>query len=607
LARSLAEVPEVTLEIAFVLALILVALVFFVKEWYPPDSVALLVLASLVISGVLTPQEAFSGFGNEALLTVASMFILAAGLIRTGTVTFVGRRILAFGGTSEVRILLTLMLACATCSSVINNTPIVVIFLPITLGISEATGIRASKLLIPVSYATIVGGMCTLIGTSTNVLISTMLPRFHLPPMHMFEPLPLALAGIAMTMTYMVFVGRRILPRRTTVTSSLRAGKISDYVTELELPPGSPLAGKTVAEAFPEGHDSVRVLQLIRGEEILSATEPAILLESGDMLIVKGDVNALLSMQRAQGLTVAPGLASPALEARSKDLTLAELLVRPASSAIGEVVRDLNLRARHGVVVLAVQRHGVHIRQKVADLHLRLGDVLLIQADAEALTELRDSRQFVLLEGIQEQVLLTHRAGFALAVVAGVVALATLEIANLPMSMCALLGAVLMVAGGCLSVRDAYRAIDLPLLVLIAGTISLGMAMEKSGAARWIASGLVGAAASLGDLGLLSAIYLITNVLTALISNNAAALLMLPIAIATAHASGLNPQPFIMSIMFAASIDFSTPIGYQTNTIIYGPGGYRFSDYVKVGVPLNLLWWLLATLLIPVFWPLRPA
>lgn len=596
-----------TLAIAFVLGLVLVALVFFVKEWYPPDAVALLVLATLVVSGMLTPQEAFSGFGNEALLTVAAMFVLAAGLIRTGTVAFIGRRILAFGGNSEVRILLTLMLACAACAPFINSTPIVVIFLPMTLGISEATGISASKLLIPVSYATIVGGMCTLIGTSTNVLVGTLLTRFDLPRMHMFEPLPLALVGIAMTMAYMVLVGRPLLPRRTTVTSSLRAGKITDYVTELEVPPNSPLAGKTVAEVFPEKQSNVRVLQLIRGEEILPAGDPGIGLQPGDMLIVKGDVNALLSMQRKEGLAVSPDLASPALEARSKDLTLAELLVRPASSAIGELVRDLSLRARHGVVVLAVQRHGIHIRQKVADLPLRFGDVLLIQADADALTELRDSRQFVLLEGVQEHVLLTHRAWFALAVIAGVVTLATLDIPHVPKSLCVLLGALFMVGGGCLSVRDAYRAIDLPILVLIAGTISLGMAMDKSGAAAWIAHGLVGAAAPYGDVALLSTIYLISNVLTAIISNNAAAMLMLPIAVATARAGGLDPLPFVLCIMFGASIDFSTPIGHQTNTIIYGPGGYRFSDYVKVGVPLNLLWWLLATLLIPVFWPLRPT
>ncbi|TAH34289.1 MAG: SLC13 family permease [Planctomycetota bacterium] len=594
-----------SLEIGFVLLVLVAALVLFVLEKFPPDGVAMGVLVTLVVSGLVTPTQAFHCFGNEALVTVAAMYVIAAGLIRTGAISFVGQRILRFARGSETRVLLALMVAASLLSAFINNTPIVVIFLPIALSMAESTGSAPSKLLLPMAYATVAGGMCTVIGTSTNLLVSTLLPQHGLERLGFFEPLPLALLGLAVTILYLLTIGRRLLPRRPSLAAGSRSGRPADYVTELELPVGSPLAGKTIAEAIAGRATGARVLQLIRGQEILDPA-PEEALRENDILIVKGDVNALLGLQRSDGLELARDLAAPELEARGRNMILAELLIRPPSSAIGERVRDLDLHQRFGATVLAVQRHGVHIRQKVADLRLRVGDILLVQVDAAELEPLRAAREFLLLEGVQERVTLPHKAWWALAVSAAVIVLATLDIPHLPISVLALAGAMAIVGGGCLSVRDVYRSVDFPLLVLIAGTICLGLAMENSGAAAWLAGGLVGAATPLGDVALLSAIYLITNVLTALISNTGAALLMLPIALQTAQQSGLSPTPFILAVMFAASIDFSTPIGYQVNTIVYGPGGYRFSDYVRVGVPLNLLWWLLATFLIPVFWPLRP-
>jgi di/tricarboxylate transporter len=594
-----------TLQIGLVLVVLALALVLFVREVFPPDGVAMGIFVSLVVGRIVTPKEAFACFGNEALITVAAMYVIANGLIRTGAISFVGQRIVGFARGSEVKVMLALMLAAGAMSAFINNTPIVVIFLPITLSLADATGIAPSRLLMPLSFATIAGGMCTLIGTSTNVLVSNALPLYGIEPLSFFEPLPFALVGTAVTILYLLTVGRGLLPSRRTIASGTRGGRIVDYVTELEIQAGSTLIGKTIPEAFPAPTSNIQVLQLIRGEEILDPTEWEWVLQGHDTLIVKGDVNALLGVQRDSGLAFAKELATPELRARSKDMTLAELLVRPPSTAIGERVRDLNLYQRHGVAVLAVQRHGLHIKEKVADLRLRMGDILLVEAEASALEGLRDARNFVLLEGVQEQVTLPHKAWRALAVVLAVIVLATLELPGLPISVLAVVGAIAMVLGGCLSARDAYRAMDLPILVLVAGTICLGISMEKSGAAEWIAGGLVHAAAPLGPLALLSGLYLITNVLTALISNNGSALLMLPIALETAEQTGLSPVPFVLAVMFAASIDYSTPIGYQVNTIIYGPGGYRFADFVKVGGPLNLIWWILATFLIPVFWPLH--
>jgi di/tricarboxylate transporter len=592
-----------TPEIAFVAAVTLAAVVVFVKGWFAPDGVAAAIVVVLVAGGAIEPREAFECFGNEALVTVAAMFALSAGLVRTGAVAFLGRRIAALGGRSEARLVVALMAAAALCSAFVNNTPVAVIFLPLVLGIAEDADVSGSKLLLPMSYATIVGGMCTVIGTSTNVLVSSVLPNLGLAPLSLFEPLPLALAGIVLTIAYMAAVGRRLLPARTTVSSTVRSGKIRDYLSEIHLPAGSPLSGATIQEGVLARAPGLRVLQLIRDESIVPSPPPSTRLREGDVLLVKGEVNAMLAVQRADGIALVPELAASDLQIRRKDTTLAELLVRPASAALGERVRDLQLHARYGVVVLAVQRHGTHIRQKVADLRLRFGDVLLVQAGAKDLERLRESPEFVVLEGVQQRVVLSHKAWIALTVVGGAVALAAAEVQ--PISILAFAGALAMVVSGCLTVREVYRAIDLPVLVLLGGTIALGRALDASGAAALVARGLVDALAPIGDRAVLAAVYLACNVLTALVSNAGAALVTLPIAIETARGAGLSTEPFVLATMFAASIDFSTPIGYQTNTFVYGPGGYRFSDYVRVGLPLNLLWWGLATLLIPVFWPFR--
>ncbi len=598
----MAQHARVTSEMLFVLCVAAAALVAFVVEWWAADATALVVVLVLVAGGVVSEREAFEAFGNEALVTVAAMFVLSAALTRTGAVERVGRLIVRWGGRSEPRILLALMVACAGCSAFINNTPIAVVFLPIVLGIARRTSIPASKFLLPMSYATIVGGMCTVIGTSTNVLVSARLPALGLGPLPLFEPLPLALAGTALTVLYMLTLGRRLLPANETLAGMAPAGGHATYVTELSVPAGSRLVGRTVAEALGREAATVRVLQVIRDEAIHRPGEPGLRLAAGDALIARGSVDALLALHRDPSVDVGEAGAD-ALVARGRDTSIAELLVRPTSGAIGARVGDLGLRARHDVVVLAVQREGAHLRTKVVDLRLRLGDVLLVQGDARGLDSLRASPDFLVLEGVAEQVVLREKAWLAVGIVGAVVALAAAGV--LKISLLALAGSLAMVAAGCLSAREAYRALDLPLLVLMAGTITLGRGLEASGAAGHLAGALVGAASPFGDVAVLAAVYLVGNVLTALISNAAAALITLPIALAVAAQTGMQPLPFVLAVMFSASIDFSTPIGYQTNTFVYGPGGYGFLDYVRVGGPLNLLWWGLSTLLIPLLWPLR--
>lgn len=591
------------LPIAFVLGLTLFALVAFVREWLPADGIALGVLGALVVAGIVDPREAVGAFGNGAVVTVGASFILAAGLSRSGALDPVGRILVTVAGDSPTRAVVVLMSTAASISAFMNNTPLAVLLMPITLGLARRTGIAASRLLIPMSYGAIVGGMCTLIGTSTNVLVSGDLRRRGIEPIGMFEPLPLGLAGVALTVAYMATIGRRLLPDRTTVSETVRSAGLKDYVTELALAAHSPLVGRRASEVELAAGAAVRILRVVRGEEGLDPADARVVLCDGDALVVRGDAAALLALERAKGATLAPEL-RPSGAPTPKATTLAELVVRPGSAAIGQRVADLRLHATTGALVVGVQRHDVHVRERVGGLRLRFGDVLLVQVDEAALAALRALPDFLVAEAQDADTGPARRPFVAIGIIVAFVGLSALGIARLDVPVLAVLAAFAMVATGCVPVREAYRAIDLRLLVLMAGMIGLGEGLSASGASGFVARNLVAAARPFGPVAILGAVYLATNVLTALVSNAAAALVMLPVALETAALAGLSNRPFVIATLFASSIDFSTPIGYQTNTLVYAAGGYRFSDYVKVGAPLNVLWWILATALIPVFWPL---
>jgi di/tricarboxylate transporter len=358
-----------------------------------------------------------------------------------------------------------------------------------------------------------------------------------------------------------------------------------------------------VDDAVRVAGPALRVLRVIRGEEGLAPTTPGLTLEAGDALLVRGEAAALLRLAGGRGAELTPGLRDPAATAQ-RATSLAELIVRPGSPAIGMSIRELALHARTGALVVGVQRHDDHVRDRVGRLVLRFGDALLVQVDDESLAALHRMPEFLIVEAATTDAGPARRPLAAMLIMAAFVGLSAAGLPRLDVPILAVLAAFAMVAAGCVGARDAYRAIDLRLLVLMAGMIVLGEGLSSSGASSWLAEHLVSVARPLGPVAILSAIYLATNLLTALVSNAAAALVMLPVALETASLAHLSSRPFVMATLFAASIDFSTPIGYQTNTLVYAAGGYRFSDYVKVGAPLNVLWWMLATALIPVFWPL---
>jgi di/tricarboxylate transporter len=590
----------------YVLAVVVVALVLWVLETLPVELVSMLAVLALAVGGVITPDEALRGFGNSALITVACMFVLSAGLIRTGALDFVTGFMLDVGKGSKARSIGALMLAVAFISAFMNNTPVAVIFLPIVLSVAYRLEVAPSRLLIPLSYATILGGTCTLIGTSTNLLVSQAVEKAGRPALGMFE---FAGAGVIYAVTGLAFLaiaGPLLLPRRASVTSNVAGGRVREFVTEVLFPPGSALVGRSFQEVVGRVQ-GIEPLMVIRGDE----THPAPLISnprtqfvrSGDVLLLKGAPGGLNELLSRDGVTLTPELgAALAGHGKGKAMTMVELVVNPNSPLIGRTLGGAQFSRHHGnASVIAILRRDEHLRERVSEIRMRMGDTLLALCDEERLDELRNTDEFVMLEGVERQVVRRRKAPLAAAILALVVVLAALEV--MPMSFLALAGAVAMVLTGCLTLRQSYAAIDASVIVLIAGTLAMGLAMEKSGAIDAISQAMLGVLQGWGPRAVLAGIFLLATVINALISNNAVAVLFTPIAISIARTLGLQPEPFIFAVLFGASCDYSTPIGYQTNLFVYGPGGYRFSDYVRIGVPLTLVLFAVSMLVIPWLWP----
>lgn len=591
-----------TLDMAIVMAISVVALYLFVRETFSADIVALMVVGALLLSGVVAPRQALAGFANPAVHTIGAMFVISAGLIRTGVVRSFGRQLIRLGGKNVTLVFILTLFTVVGLSAFVNNTPIVLMMIPVILGLSRAHGLPPSKLLIPLSYASIFGGCCTLIGTSTNLVVSGMGVDAGLEPISMFEMAPVGILMAAGGIVYLTTFGRRFLPEHEAVTSHVADGSIREYVTELLVREGSELAGKTLEETLLREEGGLQVLKLIREEDIIWP-HVAGSLRPEDILIVKGSASDILEAGRTSGVDLMPHLDTEDLSGKTHSHTLAELVVAPGSEFEGALVHEIGFKRHFQVSAIALERHGRYReRKKIADTRLRVGDVILVHGDARAIDRLKGEEGIILLEGVERTVVHPHRAPVAVGIVVAVVLAATFS--PVPIVACALAGAMLMILTRCLSVRELYRSIDVHTLVLIAGMIGLGHAAAETGAAGWVARQALEVIRPLGPIGVLAAIYLLANITTEFLSNVAAAVLMVPLAISTAQEMGLSERPFLIAVAFAASAAFSTPIGYQTNTIVYGPGGYRFTDYTKAGAPLNILFFILAMVLIPFFWPL---
>lgn len=590
------------MEMMIVLLILLAALVLFVTELIPIDLTALLIMGSLIATGILTPGEGVSGFSNPAPVTVAAVLVLSAGLIRTGFINKLGVRIARLGGSSEVGLLTVIVLVVGLLSGFINNTAAVAMFLPLVLGIAREKKIRPSRLLMPLSFAGIFGGVVTYIGTSTNIIVGSIVERSGLAPFRMFEFTKLGVIFLVIGTVYLLTVGRKLLPLRRGEESLTEGYRLQEYLTELVIHQGSPLIGKTLQESQLSQTLDIEVLEIVRGEQRLWSLLQEVRLQENDILIVKGNARDILKVRESEGLEILAEVKLKDRDLESQDVALAEAVISPGSSLVGLTLKQADFRRRYQATVLAIRRHGGQIREKLGNVRLYFGDTLLVQGRKERLQSLKQDPDFLLImEDLAAPEFRKGKIPLAVLIFIGVVAAAAFNLT--PIMVAALFGALLMVLTRCLTVQEAYQSVDWKIIMLIAGTLSLGLALEKTGTAELIANRVVQWVGPYGPVAVLSALYLLTSVMTEMMSNNASAALLTPIAISIAGGLGVNPRPFAFCIAFAASASFLTPIGYQTNTLVYGPGGYKFTDYIRVGGPLNLINWIAASLLIPVFWP----
>lgn len=579
--------------------MLLLTIILFVTDRVRTDIVGLMIVVVLGALGILEPKTLLLGFSNEALVTIAAMFVLSAALMRSGLVRALGGKLAEFSRGSPVRFMVMALSAVCFMSAFINNTPVVVVFIPAVLTVCARLGASPSKFLMPISFASMLGGSCTLIGTSSNILIASYAAGIDFE-VGMFEFTGVGVVIVLVGMSYLLLFSWRLLPNHTTIASTLSADEAKEYITQVSLGPDSDLIGKNLAET-PLASAGIKVAELIRGDRVqrLEAEMPLI---EGDVLLIRGELNKILELDRQHSISITPDLQEDGSEVKRVEMTLFELMVAPESPLIGQSCRQLGLRQRFDVSVFALQRRGRHHQREIADLELKMGDILLVRGSSEALENLRRKNEFILLEGVHDEVIEPHKAPLALGTILLVVLLAATGLA--PISVLALGGAAFLVISGVLTARDAYSSIDWSVLVLIAGMIALGTAMDQTGALEIAAEQLYMVTGGWGPNATLWVFYFMAAVLSLLILNKPAAVLCAPLGIELADKLGCNPEPFIMAVAFAASTAMATPMGYQTNLLVYGPGGYNYRDFVFFGLPLNILVGVVACLLIPIIWPL---
>ena len=590
-----------TSEIAIVLALLVIALVLFSTERIPIEVVSLLLVMALVLTRTLTASEAFAGFGNDIVITIAGLFILTGGLAKTGVIDLVGRRLHRTAGESGFRIVALIMFVAAACAAVMKNTTTVAMFLPVVLGIAARRNISPSKLLMPLAFGAILGGTCTLIGTSTNLAVSGALPRYGIQPLTMFELTQVGLVIVGVGMIYMLLVGLRLLPGGKAAESLTEQYHVRQYMTEVIVLNDSPLIGKSLAETRFGDEFDLTVLGILRGEEKYRiAPNPREQIKADDLLLVQGRVEDILKVKAEAGIEIKPDFTLNDSVLEGKDTELFEAELPRGSDFIGRTLKSLDFRKRHGVVVLAINRHGVNLLSKISKVRLRFGDVLLLQGNREHVERLAVEGQMLLLEEISEKQARPEKRRWALVAFVVFLCLSLTHIVPLPIAV--LFGVMILLASQSLRMSEAYEIIDWRLLILIACMISFGVAMEKTRADQYLADLILSATGQYGPTAVLAGFFVMTVALTQPMSNQAAALVMLPIAVKTALALGLNPRTFAVTVTYAASCSFLTPLE-PACVLVYTPGRYRFLDFVKVGSILTVAVFAIVIWLVPVFWP----
>lgn len=586
-----------TLEIALVLGLVVSAVILFATEKLPVDLTAMIIMGAMLLSGIITPQDAIGGFSNPATVTVGAMFILSAALFKTGAINLLGGTLGRLGKFNFWLVLIAMMLMVGLLSAFINNTAAVAIFLPIALGVARDTGVAAGRLLMPISFASMFGGVCTLVGTSTNILVSSIVERHGLAPIGMFETSALGLIFFAAGSAYMLLVGVRLIPDRPGGANRGPIFGSGDYQIEIVLEPEARSVG-TVLAASPLLQDvAIRSVEVFRNGRRVQEAPDTLTLQAGDHLKVRCDLENFRKLKERRGISLRQDSGSKS----SEEAMLVEAVVAPASTLDGRTLKQARFRSRYGLTALALRHRGMVMREDLETTKLNAGDVLLFEVEQQHFEQLRDDKTFVLVSQVALPFFRKSRMLTAIAIVTGVVLGAASG--YVPIVAGAIVGCILMVLTRCLTLEEAYASINWSVIFLLAGVLTLGTALETTGAAHLAGNLLVENLGSWGPIALVSGLYLATSLLTELMSNNATAALLAPVAIAAAENLNIDSRPLLMAITFAASASFMTPVGYQTNTLIYGPGQFRYADFLRVGTPLNILFWILATFFIPQFWP----
>jgi di/tricarboxylate transporter len=590
-----------TLEIGIVFIVLIGAIVLFSLEKMPIDLTAIVVMAALLSTGIITPGEAVGGFSNPATITVGAMFIISAALNKTGALLFFGdisTRMFRYGFTSA---LIVTMIMVAFISAFINNTPVVAVFIPILLKVAADNGIAPSKLLMPLSFASIFGGVCTLIGTSTNILVSSIAVQYGEPAFEMFEFTKLGIIFLVVGILYMILIGVRLIPLRKKESDLTQSFRMNNYITDIVVLPEAKSVKIRLVESPLVKELELDVLYVLRNGNRLLRPINTIFVEAGDILRVRCDVEKIRALQKRVGIVLKSNLKIKQEDIEADNVFLVEAIIAPNSEIEGHSLKSINFRYKFRATALALRHRGQLLQEAFATTRLSAGDALLIEVRKENYDYLKNNQNFVLVSDVFTPKYRKRKIIPALAIVIGVVVAATLGV--LPIMASALIGCILLVLAGCIKLDEAYQAIDWKVIFLLGGILSLGLALEKTGAAVLVSEIMINSLGGFGPVMVLAAFYLLTSVLTESMSNNATAVLLAPIAFNAAAAMGVDPRPFLMAIMFGSSASFMTPVGYQTNTMIYSVGQYKFSDFLKVGTPLNIIFWLIASIMIPVFFP----
>ena len=587
---------------------VLVALILFVSEKLSIDLVALMIAAALVLTGVITPAEGVSVFSDAATLTVAFMFVLSAALLRTGALSTVGPRMSGLFRSNEAWGLGAFMLMVGAISAFVNNTPIVAVFIPIAVQMAHSANIHPGKLLIPLSFGTIFGGTMTLIGTSTNIVVSGLATKFGESPIGMFQMTPMGIVFLVAGILYMVFIGRHLLPSYKQEKDLKVKFGMGGYLTEIELMPGTRFVGKRIMDSVLVRELEMDIIEIQRGGKRFTLPAGDMVLEAGDMLKVRGDVEKIRALKDRANISVKPSVKLADDDLRTRGTTLVELVITASSALDGKTLRDADFIRTYRAVPLAVRHREDVVHERLHDTVLRSGDVILAEVRSHYISTLKKLERepdapFAILTQ-QEGMAAFDKKRFAIvvSVIAAVVITSSLNI--LPVMMGALVGTIIVVLTNCLRMKEVYEAIEWKVIFLMAGAFSLGAGMHNSGLDTRMAGWMVDTLGTWGPVAVISGVYLFTSILTELMSNTATAALVTPIAIGMAHEMDSSPVPFIMAVTFAASASFMTPVGYQTNAMVYSAGQYKYVDFLRIGFPLHLIFWALATWLIPVFYPL---